>query len=127
MRRQGSGGAKGKTAYQVWKEQGQPRPYLGEVIAKESFDFFSLASLLLAIGILGWWFRSIYTVAFPSPREQRVPVAYSGGGASLFSQATPTPTPTPAVAHGGGVAVDGRGRGVDGGGFSGGLYDFGEI
>jgi hypothetical protein len=92
MQRQGSGGV--ETAYQRWKSSGQPRPYLREVVVVERFDFFALASLLLAVAVLGWWLHAIYKVAFPEPKG--VPVTYSGGGASLFAH-TPTPTPTPAL------------------------------
>jgi hypothetical protein len=94
MQRQGYAGA--KTAYQRWKESGQPRPYLREVVAVERFDFFSLASLLLAIALLVWWFHSIYRVAFPESRK--VAVVYSRGGDSFFAR-TPVPALAPGAGH----------------------------
>jgi hypothetical protein len=96
MQQQESGGAKTtyQTAYQRWKASGQPRPFIGESIAVERFDFFAMASLLLAIAVLGWWIHSIYTVAFPS-KTNKIHISYTKGGASIFSTPTSTPFPTP--------------------------------
>jgi hypothetical protein len=96
MRQQGLGDV--NTAYQRWKKEGQPRPYANEVIAVERFDFFAMASLVLAVALLGWWIYSIWRVAFPE--QGRVPVVYSrqGGVPSVVGSVpaqTPPPTPTP--------------------------------
>jgi hypothetical protein len=114
MRQQGSGGV-AKTAYQRWKEAGRPRPYANEMIAVERFDFFALASLLLAVALLGWWIHSIYTVAFPS--QKGIPVTYSRGGGSIFGVTpTPTPMPTPGQWARRGLPRGGTGRGGPSGG-----------
>jgi hypothetical protein len=98
MQPRGSGVA--KTAYQRWVESGQPRPYLNEVIAVERFDAFALASLLLAVALLGWWFYSIYKVAFPEPKKALVTYSRQSGYASLFAPtSTPTLAPTPTPQH----------------------------
>ena len=96
MQQQGSG--VGKTAYQRWKETGCPRPYLREVVAIERFDFFALASLLLALAIMGWWIYSIYKVAFPDQTKIQINYSTYSSGGFIFSPmqtATPTPVPTP--------------------------------